>query len=204
MYHPLLDSIFNAYEDNFVDEPDYYISFYQNNAFNFDAVNEFSEAYLFKYEVITVRYITALVQKKQYKRAVTDSEKIVNIIKSNATRLKIQHAADSPYNGIIYQRAIAKYNSYVFRSAQHDFEYLLNIDPLNDHLQRWHLASKYYYYEYFYMGLAFVLFAGNWFLEQRTYHFINLGLIIMGFICCGISIRYSVLTRRKLKKANMG
>ena len=141
MYHPLLESIFNAYEDNFVDDADYCIQFYEGNSYNFDAVDVFDGDYLFKYEVITARYIGALVQNKQYKKAVTESEKIVAIINSNATRLGIEHAMDSPYNGIIYQRAIAKYNSYVFKSALRDFEFLLRLDPESENLQRWRTAS---------------------------------------------------------------
>ncbi|MEO6522562.1 MAG: hypothetical protein ABIN91_12840 [Mucilaginibacter sp.] len=201
MYHPLLESIFNAYEDNFIDDPDYCIRFYEGNSYNFDAVDVFDGEYLYKYEMITARYITALVQNRQYKKAVTESEKIVAIINSNATRLCIEHAMDSPYNGIIYQRAIAKYNSYVFKSALQDFEFLLRLDPENEHLQRWRIASKYYYYEYCFMGLAFALFACNWFLEHHVHRFVNIGILVAGFICCGIAIRYSIITRRRLKKA---
>jgi hypothetical protein len=200
MYHRVLESIFNAYEDNFIDDPSYCIQFYEGNSYNFDAVDEFDEEYLFKYEVIAARYITALVQNKQHKKAVTESCKIVSIIHSNAKRLQIDHAIDSPYNGIIYQRAIAKYNSYVFKSALTDFEFLLKLDPESENLQRWRIASKYYYYEYCFMGLAFALFAFSWVLEHHVHAFVNIGIIVMSFICCGISIRYSIITRRRLKK----
>lgn len=199
MYHPLLESIFSAYDENFIDDSDYCIQFYESHSYNFDMVDEFDEASLSKYNVISARYITALVECKLYEKAISESERIVSIITINADRLNIQHAADSAYIDIIYQRAIAKYNSSAINSALIDFEFLLKRDPESENLERWRVASKYYYYEYCFMGLALTLFACNWFLEHRVHVFVNIGIIIVGFICCGISIRYSIITRRRLK-----
>jgi tetratricopeptide (TPR) repeat protein len=200
MYDPVLDPIFYAYEENFADDPDLHISFYETNAYVFSATRNFDAQRLFKYEAIAGNYLGALLVKKQYKKVAEQSGVILDIIERDLVHLKIDPAEDTCYKHILFNSAYAKFYRMTYLSAYRDLKKLVAYDPDNPVIKMWLDVAKYRYYEYALLFVSLIIVGG--FSFYKPYLPLSGRIIILtGGVVFGFTALWFEYLARKTWKA---
>ncbi len=139
-----LSDLYSQFYQEFVNEPDFFISFHNKNSILFNNYRSFANADEVKqFMEMTCYYIGALYRKDRYHDTISEADKYLIFIDSGIAEYNAIELKDDWYYNFIYFKAMAYYCLDEFKTALKLFNQLVTYDPKNDNYAKWLKYSRY-------------------------------------------------------------
>ena len=201
MHHADLQAIFDDFNINFVEDPDFLIKFYEDNEHTLSSATWFDHDELFKYQSIASWYLWALMEKKKYSKMRENANSILLIVEKNIENLKVDPLADFKYHNLIKQRAYANYFRFQFRAAGKEFLRLSQYNPQNKNYKMWaDMSFLRFYSVLLYCLSSLIIFGDSYYKKYLPFPF-AIAPPAIGILCCAWAWRLEIKAKHVWKSS---